>query len=148
MEQAIRACFIISAYLTLGSLGQYPLSLYSAQNDYALGYQDYSSVPQNYYQAPPIFEREPEFGEDYSNLDYSEPVQNYWGVQDYSGRLYGSDYFVGRCPRPPKNWCPPKITKRGKKCRRCVVQNCNRRKKKDCSRWKKRTRKNKQGKSI
>ena len=120
------------------------MSLYSAQNDYAYGYQDYSSIPQNYYQAPQTFVREPEFGEDYSNLDYSEPVQNYWGVRDYSGGVYGSDYFVGRCPHP-KKYCPPKRTRRGRKCFNCVKQNCNAIKKKDCRRWRKRTRKNKQG---
>ena len=67
MEQAFRACFILSTHMTLKVIGQsYPFLSYPA--DYR--YQDYSYIPQNYERDPV-----PEFGQDYSNygIDYSNP---------------------------------------------------------------------------
>ena len=79
MEQAFRACFIISAHLTVGVLGQsysYSILPYSAKSDY--GYQDYANEPSDN-------DRLPDYGLDYSayGLDYSNPAPDYRGNKHF-----------------------------------------------------------------
>ena len=143
MKHVFRACFIISAHITSWVLGQsYPLP----PNDYAYGYQDYSNVPQNYYQDSLTYKSKPEYGE-----DYSDSAQDYWGVypNDYSNQLgdYGTDY-IGRCgTKSTKRKQCPKRGKNSRKCNECLLNNCwyfnNPKKKKNCKkyfskRWKRR----------